>query len=83
MNASGFFLGSKYDTITLGSGAGDTVNLGAAFNNTITLGDGAGDKVYTFPTLDGLGSQSGTITLGNGVGDTLSLRGIRQQDQPR
>ena len=51
--------------ITLGDGAGDTVNGGSY--DTITLGDGAGDTVSS-PAF----SSNDIITLGNGAGDTVS-----------
>ena len=38
-------VGSFGDTITLGKGAGDTVNANNSSHNTITLGKGAGDTV--------------------------------------
>jgi hypothetical protein len=63
---------SNGDTIIFGNRPGDTVNVGAAFNDRITLGQWGwrpASPVY------GLGSESGAIILGDGVGDAVFLQG--------
>ena len=67
-------IGSQYDTIILGNGAGDSVDLAhAGYNDTITLGNGAGDTVNAYANLL-YGIHSSTIILGNGVGDSRGCR---------
>jgi hypothetical protein len=64
------------DQVTLGNGAGDTVNLEDAGRGTVTLGNGAGDGDVV---NDQFGSFN-TITVGNGndtvhvgLGDTVTV----------
>ena len=81
-------VGSSYDTIALGNGAGDMVVVSDHENtgdenilvgssyDTITLGNGAGDTV----TADG--GSYGTITLGNGAGDSVNAGSSSKTQSP-
>ena len=77
---------SQYDTITLGNGVGDTVNLFAGGNDRITLGNGAGGTGFTgnaggsivsSAASGGGGGAGGEVTIISSVADCLLWEGWR------
>jgi hypothetical protein len=71
-------------TITLGNGAGDSVDISGNIPSTITLGDGAGDSVKVLCVFGGgaFPMTVSTITVGNGDNDnvTVTIQGFFAND---
>ena len=64
---------SSGNTISVGNGGGDSVNVGISANNTIIVGNGGGD----FVSLGGgfFGAQGNRIIAGNGQADVVNNTG--------